>query len=298
MKKVTMQEFAKAKRELMDLAYERYGHTIELYVEDNDPAEPVTVNVNWAAIGTQTPEETKRFSDNLAEAAELAETFPYNGAKLANYETAEFWDDMFYTIDDEDEEDENLPSLEDVLASIDLPRLDDVLPGLDFIEFNGHCGGQFLMNRSIPIEVEVAWDREATGENLIVDIEDLDCERDRAEVNSHLDGYGSALALMSSINKQYPLNPGDLQVNINMVRMEQLLVDYNMVLDRLPDAPSKWAMANAWAYTIDQHLEEEEYVPGIGIDKPEWLERMVFAEGDFAGYHVTIIYTIDKKEEE
>jgi len=291
MKKVTMQEFAKAKRELMDLAYERYGHAIELYVDDNDTAEPVTVNVNWAAIGTQTPEETKRFADNLAEAAELAETFPYSGAKLANYETAEFWDDMFFVMDEEEEDEVHID-----MADVDLPRVSE--QGLDFIEFNGHCDGQFFMSRSIPAAVEQAWDRCATGEHLIVDIDDLDNEDDRDEVNSHLDGYGSALALMSSINQQYRRTPGDLQVNINMVRMEQLLVDYAMVLDQLPDAPSKWAMAMAWAYTIDQHLEEDEFVPGVGIDKPAWLDRMLSAEGDFAGYHVTIIYTIDKKEEE
>lgn len=292
MKKVTMQEFAKAKRELMDLAYERYGHAIELYVEDNDPSELVTVNVNWAAIGTQTPEETKRFADDLAEAAELAAAFPYNGAKLANYETAEFWDDMFFVMEEEEQEEEEVHI---DMADVDLPRVGDDVPsfchGINAAEFNGRePEGAFRMHRDIPAAVEWAWQSEQTGDKLIVDVDGITYPTVAESVNWVLEGYGSALALQHDIDRQYAKTPSDIVTNINMIRIQQLLMDYNMVLDQLPDAPSKWAMANAWAYTIDQHLEEEEFVPEIGIEKPAWLERMLWAEGDFAGHHVTIIY--------
>lgn len=40
---------------------------------------PVSLGVNWSAIGTVTPDEALAFAKDIAKAAKLAQEFPYNG---------------------------------------------------------------------------------------------------------------------------------------------------------------------------------------------------------------------------
>ena len=72
-------------RELSELQrkYERRGNNgshIEIF-ELGDALEnsPIRTGVNWAAIGTVSPEETEEFAYTLLEAAKDCRNFKYNG---------------------------------------------------------------------------------------------------------------------------------------------------------------------------------------------------------------------------
>ena len=73
------------RRELFELQekYERRGNNgshVEIFELGNVYEDsPIQVGVNWAAIGTVSPEEAEEFAHTLLEAAEDCRNFKYNG---------------------------------------------------------------------------------------------------------------------------------------------------------------------------------------------------------------------------
>ena len=70
------------RRELFELQrkYRSYASHIEIF-ELGDALEnsAIRLGVNWAAIGTVSPEETEEFAHTLLEAAKDCRNFKYNG---------------------------------------------------------------------------------------------------------------------------------------------------------------------------------------------------------------------------
>ena len=70
------------RRELSELQrkYESYASHIEIF-ELGDALEnsPIQLGINWAAIGTVSPEEAEEFAHTLLEAAKDCRNFKYNG---------------------------------------------------------------------------------------------------------------------------------------------------------------------------------------------------------------------------
>lgn len=62
--------------------YSKYGRDIEFYNVDSGPRKPVSMGVNWSAIGTVTPDVASDFADKLIAAADAARNFKYNGCKI------------------------------------------------------------------------------------------------------------------------------------------------------------------------------------------------------------------------
>lgn len=48
-------------------------------IYDDSCMSPIKMGVNWSAIGTTNPADTRSFAEVLAIAADLAENFKYNG---------------------------------------------------------------------------------------------------------------------------------------------------------------------------------------------------------------------------
>lgn len=73
------------RRELSELQrkYERRGnnrpHAEIFEMGDTLEDSPIQMGVNWAAIGTVSPEEAEEFAHALLEAAEVCRNFKYNG---------------------------------------------------------------------------------------------------------------------------------------------------------------------------------------------------------------------------
>lgn len=74
-KKVSYKEYDKALRE----AQKNVGDQVDLYEMGVSFERPISIGVNWSAIGTVTPDEAMKFAENIAKAAKLAQEFPYNG---------------------------------------------------------------------------------------------------------------------------------------------------------------------------------------------------------------------------
>lgn len=89
MKRFSEEQVRQAIRDIEDEAYEKFGRDVEIIVDgynvifdDDDIADPVYAKVNWAATGSQKPEDAETFANKILEAVEMAEAFPYNGAVL------------------------------------------------------------------------------------------------------------------------------------------------------------------------------------------------------------------------
>lgn len=86
-KTVSYDDYSKALRDFRRSVRGKFGHMIE-FCEMNAVAawgeeqELVQIGVNWAALGTVTPDEAAAFGKTLAEAAELARSFKYNGYEV------------------------------------------------------------------------------------------------------------------------------------------------------------------------------------------------------------------------
>ena len=73
-KKVPYQEYNKALCEVQ----KSVGDRVDIYDMGGSFGMPVSLGVNWSAIGTVTSDEALTFED-VAKAAKLAQEFPYNG---------------------------------------------------------------------------------------------------------------------------------------------------------------------------------------------------------------------------
>ena len=74
-KKVSYQEYNKALCEVQ----KSVGDRVDIYDMGGSFGMPVSLGVNWSAIGTVTPDEALAFAKDIAKAAKLAQEFPYNG---------------------------------------------------------------------------------------------------------------------------------------------------------------------------------------------------------------------------
>lgn len=86
--------------------YSKYGRDIDFYNMGSDPRKPVSMGVNWSAIGTVTPDVASDFANKLTAAADAARNFKYNGYKIVygkdeslNENTIESGDEHFRTND-------------------------------------------------------------------------------------------------------------------------------------------------------------------------------------------------------
>ena len=84
MKTVKYQEYSdelrRVKRELgIGMGTKR---SIELYEIGGCFNAPVKLGVNWAALGTVSGEEARRYAELLMKAAQATENFKYNGYKV------------------------------------------------------------------------------------------------------------------------------------------------------------------------------------------------------------------------
>lgn len=75
MKKISYKEYDKTLREVQKSA----GDKIDLYDMGGSFDRPISIGVNWSAIGTVTPDKALAFAEDIAKAAKLAQEFPYNG---------------------------------------------------------------------------------------------------------------------------------------------------------------------------------------------------------------------------
>lgn len=277
MKKVFTTEFDEAKRQLTEKAYDAFGRGIEIYVNDSYLGEPVTVTVNWAAMGATTVDETRRFASQLEQAAEMAAAFPYAGYTLSRDE-ADYYEDMYYYIEDEDEneqedEDEQEASCEDI---------EDEDKDGDYIA----------------PEVRDEWSRSGSYDTLIVEIERPrgDGLMDRIVPDAFLediDGLGTARAFADELGAEYDEEPGRIDINIALNRIYDICRDYDEIRTGTETALSKHGMAQAWARAIDAELVEDEF---DYVQKADWMQSMEYAEGQLAGWDVTVIYVKEKED--
>lgn len=74
-KKVSYQEYNKALCEVQ----KSVGDRVDIYDMGGSFGMPVSLGVNWSAIGTVTSDEALTFAEDVAKAAKLVQEFPYNG---------------------------------------------------------------------------------------------------------------------------------------------------------------------------------------------------------------------------
>lgn len=348
MKKVDITRFDEAKRELENAAYDAFGRGIEIYVQDSFIGEPVTVTINWAAMGSTSIDETLEFATKLEKATELAKSFPYAGYILARND-AEYYEDMYYYIeDDEDEEETQEESCEDdgqepvpyeygtieaflgdFSEEYDIPAIEDEVTQIlsdgrrvwvdEYADDSD--GGTALYNlceryriytqedseETVPFadsdyidpEVRDEWGRAGSYDSIIVDIERPrgDGFMDRIVPDStleDLDGWGTARAFADELGLEYDETPGDIGINIAMNRMYDICREYDAIRYGQDEALSKHGMAQAWARAIDAELVEDTFEYGT---KQSWMQKMEFAEGELAGWQVTVLYVVENEEE-
>ena len=82
LKTVSYKNYSDAYTQLRLDFYSKYGRDIEFYNVDSGPRKPVSMGVNWSAIGTVTPDVASDFADKLIAAADAARNFKYNGCKI------------------------------------------------------------------------------------------------------------------------------------------------------------------------------------------------------------------------
>lgn len=75
MKKVSYREYCKA---ISDFK-KNIRENIDIYDMGGFLDKPIRIGINWASIGTVSPEEAERFAVEIKKAAALAKEFPYNG---------------------------------------------------------------------------------------------------------------------------------------------------------------------------------------------------------------------------
>lgn len=83
-KVVSSKEYCLAFRDFLRDARRKFGNSIEfceMAVIGLDD-QPCCIGVNWAALGTVVPVEADAFAKTLAEAAEAARGFKYNGYEV------------------------------------------------------------------------------------------------------------------------------------------------------------------------------------------------------------------------
>ncbi|MBP5781934.1 MAG: hypothetical protein J6W04_00160 [Bacteroidales bacterium] len=87
--KISYKEFAKARQDLQEELYklqlqlfpnQGYG-LVEVYSDFNSK-HPVESRINWSAIGVVDSGDAVKFAQLLTKAAELADSFKYNGFKV------------------------------------------------------------------------------------------------------------------------------------------------------------------------------------------------------------------------
>ena len=78
MKKVKAYDFDQELRQLQRKVREATEGCIDIY-EMQNYKDPVWLGVNWASIGTVSPEETVAFAQKMVEVAEMVRNFKYNG---------------------------------------------------------------------------------------------------------------------------------------------------------------------------------------------------------------------------
>lgn len=76
MKKVSYREYSKA---MMDINSKLKNVMI---VDMSNDDRPINMGVNWYSIGSVSTEKASEFAKELAEAIELAKSFPYNGYEI------------------------------------------------------------------------------------------------------------------------------------------------------------------------------------------------------------------------
>lgn len=111
MKRINEETIVKAIRDLQDEAYERFENDVQISVNTwISEGEALSVEVSWASIGGQTPEDAATFASKILEAVEMAKAFPYAGAILLPVETdEEGYEDYWYEMEDEETEEYENP---------------------------------------------------------------------------------------------------------------------------------------------------------------------------------------------
>lgn len=256
MKKISLATFEAAKRELEDRAYDEVGRDVRIEVNDMNYGDEVTVTLNWSACCSVSASEAREFVAKLQRATDLAECFTYAGYVLAGDIDD---NDYYYYIEEEEEE----------------PDDDDPT----YID---------------PV-VKDAWSRHGSYDYIIIDIErprgDGFVEHITPEtpLEYDLDGWGAARAFADELGLEYDEAPGDININIGLNRIYDICREYDRIRYDDEEALSKYGVAQAWARAIDEDLKEQtEY-------KPEHIKSMEYAEGELAGWQITIIYVQEEK---
>lgn len=82
MKRVSYEEYDKALSQARQKISETVGDGVQIYDMGGSFKRPVSLGVNWAAIGTVSPDRAEAFAEAIGKAAQIAKTFPYNGYQI------------------------------------------------------------------------------------------------------------------------------------------------------------------------------------------------------------------------